>query len=406
MQKSCIVCQSGGPTSVINSSLAGVILSAINAPYISKIYGSLNGISGIINDNLLDMSLEIKENFELLLHTPGAYLGSVRYHLSDDFTNDDYQKILKTINKYNVGYLVLIGGNDSMDTTSKLASFFKQSKVDVNVIGVPKTIDNDLVCIDHTPGYGSTIKYLATTIAEIKIDTSSYEKGRVTIVEVMGRDAGWLTAGTKLASLIGYGPDLIYLPEVSFNLERALKDINEIYQKNKKVLVVVSEGIKNEDGTYFFEKYRYVDDNDVFGHRQLEGTAVVLADIVHNKLNLPVRNIILNLPQRCASHLASKVDVNEAYSCGVAAINMIQNNTGKMVTMENAGENGEYKIEYKLVDVSKVANFVKPFPLNWIINGNDISSDYINYALPLIQGEIEIPYENGLPIFAKKENVK
>lgn len=401
MKKSCVVCQSGGPTAVINSSLAGVVISALNSKFIDKVYGSLNGISGLINDKLIDMSLQDKMQIQLLLSTPGAALGSVRYNLSNDYTNLDYKNILSTINKYNIGYVILIGGNDSMDTTAKLAKFFKDNNINVNILGVPKTVDNDLINIDHTPGYGSAIKYIATTIAEIKIDTSVYEKGRVTVVEIMGRGAGWLTAGAKLAELTGYGPDLIYLPEVPFNLENALMQIKELYEKNKKVLVVVSEGIKNEDGSYFFEKYRYKEDNDVFGHMQLEGTAVVLADIVHSKLNIPVRNIILNLPQRCSSHLASKTDINEAFDCGVAAINLIENNTGKMVTMENVGKNGKYEIEYKLVDVASVANFVKQFPKEWIINGNDISNEFIKYSLPLIQGEIEMTYENGLPVFAK-----
>ena len=401
MAKSCIVLQSGGPTSVINASLYGVIKEAKKHIEISNLYGALNGIDGLLNNRLINLFKQDDKEISRLLYTPSAILGTVRHFLPNDFNNKTYELIYNQLVKYDIGYFILIGGNDSMDTINKLSTYLKLKEYDCKFIGVCKTIDNDLVLTDHTPGYGSAIKYIATTISEIKEDTSCYENGRVTIVELMGRDAGWLTAGSKLASVNGNGPDLIYLPEVSFNIDAFLNDVKKIYDKNKKVLVAISEGIKDENNEYILKKYKYLNDNDVFGHMQLGGASSVLASIVHEKLNLPVRSIELNLPQRCASHIGSLTDINEAKNCGIQAIRLlIKNESGKMVAIKRVSDN-PYKVKYVGVNLNDVANKVKEFPSNWIINGNDISNEYIKYAMPLIKGTIKMEEENGIVRYAK-----
>ena len=391
--KNILVAQSGGPTSAINASLSGLIEASFKNSSIDKVYGSLNGISGLINDDLIEIT-----DTENLKTTPSAYLGSVRYHLSEHTSDVDYQNILKNVEKYNIGYIAFIGGNDSMDTVAKLSKFFSEIKYPCNVIGVPKTIDNDLVGTDHTPGYGSAVKYIATTFTELKLDTNCYRNGRVTIVEVMGRDAGWLTAGSKLASINGLGPDLIYLPESPFDVDKFLNDVQSIYNKQKKVLVAVSEGIRNHEGVYVANMFTYSEINDVFGHKQLGGVCTVLADLVKEKLDLPVRRIELNLMQRCAGHIASKTDLDEAYQCGAFAIEKVLTTNGKFVSMVRKDQD-KYELGYELVEVADVANKVKEVPQEWIINGNDVSDEFIKYALPLIQGEVGLQYENGLPVY-------
>ncbi len=291
-----------------------------------------------------------------------------------------------------------------MDTCSKISSYFREIKFDCNVIGVPKTVDNDLINIDHTPGYGSSIKYIATVVSEIYQDISCYRKGKVTIVEIMGRDAGWLTAGSKLASITNNGPDLIYLPEHPFDMDDFLNRVNSIYKEKGHALIAVSEGIKDKNGKYILE-YRPTNSTDEFGHLQLGGVGQVLAEFVGKKLGLPNRNVELNLPQRCASHISSLTDINEAFNCGYYGVKYIIDNTDKMVTMVRINE---YNIEYKLTELANVANKVKKVPEQYIINnGTNISDEFIKYALPLIQGEPNIIYQNGLPRFAnlKKEYI-
>lgn len=293
-----------------------------------------------------------------------------------------------------------------MDTVDKLFRFFKKVNYDCIVLGIPKTIDNDLVITDHTPGYGSAIKYIATTIQEIYYDTVCYEKGRVTIVEIMGRDAGWLTAGSKLASLYGAGPDFIYLPEIVFDLNQFIEDVQTIYQKKQKVFVCVSEGIKNKQGHYIMQDSAYLNDNDVFGHLQLGGTAMVLAHIIKEKLSIPVRSIELNLMQRCASHLASLCDVNEAYEAGRQAIlYALKMESGKMIYLKRVLQN-PYQIEYQLCPIEQIANQVSYVPTEWILNGNDLNQHFIDYALPLIQGENPILYKQGIPCLAQLKKMK
>lgn len=407
MKGSCLVFQSGGPTSVINSSLAGVIETALKKKkIITNVYGSLNGITGVLNDNIVDLSKESKTEIKKLLQTPSAALGSARLLLPTNLNDPIYNSILEQFIKYNIRFVFVNGGNDSMDSASKLHQFCESKNYKCNIIGIPKTIDNDLINTDHTPGYGSACKYIATTLAEIEAYITCYAKGRVTVVEIMGRDAGWLTASSKLACLSLNGPDLIYLPEASFNMDDFLKKVDNIYRKKQKVLVAVSEGIKDENGEYIVKKYAQNIENDAFGHVQLGGCSSILANIVSQKLNISTRSIELNLPQRCASHISSLTDINEAYNCGKHAVELaINGNSNYMVTMiRNNTEN--YKITYGKTLLSEVANSIKYFPTNWIINGCDISNEFIEYSLPLIRGNMKTKTQNGLPIFATLKKVK
>ena len=406
MRGSCIVLQSGGPTAVINASLYGVIKEVKKSKNITNFYGSLNGIFGVINKNLIDLNNQNDEELELLKATPGAILGSARLCLPEDLSDEIYQQILETLIKLDVRYMFLIGGNDSMDTANKLSKFLKKVNYECNVLGVPKTVDNDLSMTDHSPGYGSAIKFVGNVFAEMKEDISCYKEGKVTIIEVMGRDAGWITAGSKLASLNGKGPDLIYLPEIAFDYDVFLKEVSEIYKKQRHAVVAISEGIKDTNGNYVLNKLVKDNSDDLFGHTQLGGAAAVLATMVKQQLKLLVRNVELNLPQRCASHIVSQTDVKEAIKCGKNAVRFaLKGETGKMVSMQRVSEN-PYKIGYTCIDLDEIANKVKEFPLSWIINGNDISNEFINYALPLIKGELKANYHNGIVRFANLNKTK
>ena len=399
MKGSCMVLQSGGPTSVINSSLYGVITQSLKEENITNIYGSLNGIEGIINNNII--CLNNQPDLELLLTTPGAILGSSRKCLPSDFKDEVYNKILETLKKLDVRFLFLIGGNDSMDTANKLSIYFKKVGYECYVIGVPKTVDNDLVETDHTPGYGSAVKYIANVLSEIEQDICCYKKGKVTVVEIMGRDAGWMTAGSKLASLNGNGPDLIYLPETPFDYEDFLNKVNEIYSNKQYVLVAISEGIKDTEGQYVATKNSSSTTKDLFNHVQLGGAASYLVSLVKSRLNLPIRSVELNLPQRCASHLASLTDITEAKKCGMYAVKCaVKGTTGKMISMKRIST-FPYKIKYCTVSLKKIANNVKEFPSAWIIGGCNISNEFIEYVLPLINKEPRVKYEKGLIKFAK-----
>lgn len=401
MKGSILIGQSGGPTSVINASLSGIIKEAKKHKEIDNIYGALNGIEGIINKKIINFNNEDEYEIELLKFTPSSILGSVRFKLSDYQKDDsDYQKIVNVFKTLNIKCFFYIGGNDSMDTCSKISEYFQYIKFDCSVIGIPKTIDNDLIYTDHCPGYGSSIKYIATTMAEIYQDISCYTKGKVTIVEIMGRDAGWLTAGAKLACLSNNGPDLIYLPEVPFVLDSFLDNVNKIYKEKGHALIALSEGIKDSNGKYLLN-YRLFNNNDDFGHLQLGGVGQVIAEIVNKKLGLPIRSIELNLPQRCSSHISSNTDIEEAYNCGVMALKYALNNvTGKMIIIKRISE-FPYQVSYDTIDLKSVANYIKNVPLKYIIeDGTNISTDFISYALPLIQGEPKITYINGMPRFA------
>ncbi len=403
------VAQSGGPTCAINASLAGVFMEAFKNDKIDKIYGSVNGIEGIINNNLVDMNTIIKSNedIELLKLTPSTVLGSCRYKLPD-IDNDKeliYEKIVSTFVKNGINMFFYIGGNDSMDTVCKLSKYLAEKNIDIKVLGIPKTIDNDLMCTDHTPGFGSAAKYVAATIQEIIRDSSVYSAKSVTIVEIMGRDAGWLTASTcVLRANDEHAPHLIYLPETPFSVERFLEDIRRTLGEHKAVVVAVSEGLKMSGGGYAAEDFQS-GANDEFGHKYLSGIGKFLENIVRTEIGCKVRSIELNVMQRCASHMASKTDIDESVRIGEEAVKCaIAGMTGKMMAFKRISEK-PYFSEIVSVDTTEVANKEKLFPKEWINNqGNNVTSKAIDYFLPLIQGEVSTRMKNGMPVHLKIPN--
>ena len=400
--------QSGGPTSVINASAAGVFLEALKQDNITEVYGAVHGVKGILNEDFLDIKKEDAEELLRLKNTPSSSIGSVRYKLKDPKKDlSDYQRILEVFKKYNIRYFFYNGGNDSMDTCNKLSKFFKKSGWNCNVMGVPKTIDNDLAVTDHCPGYGSAAKYVATTFMELYHDACVYDIPQITIVEVMGRNAGWLTAAAQLAKAKGQGPDLIYLPEVAFDSDKFFEDVMAILEKKGKVIVAVSEGLKVADGRLVAEIYKEQLKVDAFGHAQLGGTAQELAEEIMKRANVKVRSIEFSLLQRCAAHLASKVDVLEAFTAGKKAVQAAcAGMTDRMIGFERISSN-PYKIKYVKIPLNKVANTEKKVPLEWILpNGHGLTHDYINYALPLIQGDDKAKLEDGLPKFANLKKIR
>lgn len=408
LKGACIFGQSGGPTSVINASAAGVIQEALKQGNITAVYGAAHGIKGILDENFYDMSKEDSYELDLLRTTPSSALGSVRYKLKKAEEDEtDYKRLLEVFKKYNIRYFFYNGGNDSMDTCNKISKYMQKVGYECRVMGVPKTIDNDLWGTDHCPGYGSAAKYIATSTMEVYHDARVYDKGMVTILEIMGRNAGWLTAASALASYKGTGPDLIYLPEIDFDLDKFLEEATSIYKKNGNVIVAVSEGIKDKNGKYISEYGTdLAQSKDSFGHAQLGGLAATLANIVKQKTGAKVRGIEFSLLQRCAAHLASLTDVNEAYLAGQMAVRYaVEGKTDYMVAFERA-EGSDYKCNIKLINLTDVANTEKKIPREWINKeGNGLTEDFIKYALPLIQGESRLPIENGLPRFAKLKKV-
>ncbi len=405
LKGSCIIGQSGGPTSVINSSAYGVIRTALDNENITRVFGAAHGIKGVLNDQLYDMGEEDAKELELLMNTPSSELGSCRYKMADPDSDDtDYQRILEIFKKYNVRYFFYNGGNDSMDTCDKISRFMDKSGWECRVMGVPKTIDNDLYNTDHCPGFASAAKYIATSCAEIYKDARVYDTGMVCIVEIMGRHAGWLTAASALAGTIGCGPDLIYLPETDFDMDRFVADVERVYKERGNCLVAVSEGVHYADGRFVSEAKTSATDG--FGHAQLGGLASLLAAVIKDRLNVKVRGIELSLLQRCAAHAASAVDVNEAFMAGKIAVeSAVAGETGKMVAFKRAGC-GEYKCEYVLVPLTSVANYEKKVPAEWITpDGTGVTQDFIDYALPLIQGSVDRPTENGMPRYARLKKV-
>ena len=399
--------QSGGPTSVINASAAGVFIEGLKSPEITAVYGAAHGIRGVLDEQFYDMSKEDMKELELLKYTPSSALGSVRYKLKDASVDDtDYKRILEVFKKYNVRYFFYNGGNDSMDTCNKISKYLATSGYDCNVIGVPKTIDNDLYGTDHCPGFASAARYIATTIMEINLDAKVYDTPMVCVIECMGRHAGWLTAAAKLASVGGLGADLIYLPEVDFDVDKFVDDVKAVCAKNgNKCIAVVSEGIKNKEGTFICELVSQ-GARDSFGHAQLGGVAATLANLIKEKTGYKTRGIELSLMQRCGAHLASATDVEETFEAGKAAVRAaVAGETDKMVCYARK-EGDKYEIEYKLLPLELAANTEKTVPLEWITdNGTNISDEFIKYALPLIQGEAKAPLENSLPRFAKLKKV-
>ncbi len=400
-----LVGQSGGPTAAINATLAGVIRGALAAKTegtIGHLYGMKNGILGFLEEKTVDLFqvCGTEERLRLLENTPAAALGSCRKKLPDPEKDDEgiFPHLLTLFQKYDIRYFFYIGGNDSMDTVAKLSYYTKKAGYEMRVIGVPKTIDNDLCGTDHTPGFGSAAKYVATTVSEIVRDCAVYVVPAVTIVEIMGRDAGWLTASAALARMNGEGPDLIYLPERDFSNERFLSDVRYALARHPNVVVAVSEGIRYSDGTYVGASAQS-GAVDIFGHRYLSGTARALEQLVKAEIGCKVRAVELNLPQRCASHLASKTDLRESVGVGRAAVNAaVAGKTGKMmVILRREGE--RYHVSYRGYDVKKIANRVRSVPDAYITeDGAGITDAGILYLLPLIQGEARILYKNGLPV--------
>lgn len=404
----CMFAQSGGPTSVINASAAGVFIEALGQKNITAVYGAANGIKGVLEENFYDISKEDMKELELLKYTPSSALGSVRYKLKDASVDDtDYKRIVEVFKKYNVRYFFYNGGNDSMDTCNKISKYMQKSGWDCNVIGVPKTIDNDLYGTDHCPGYASAAKYIATTIMEVNLDAKVYDTPMVCVIECMGRNAGWLTAAAALAGVKGLGADLIYLPEVPFDVDKFVEDVKAVCAKNNnKCIAVVSEGIHDKDGKLVCELVGSVA-RDSFGHAQLGGVAATLANLIKEKTGFKTRGIELSLMQRCGAHLASKVDVEETFNAGREAVKAAVNGeTDKMVCYARK-EGDKYECEYKLLPLELAANTEKTVPLEWITNGGTyISDEYVKYALPLIQGDAKAPLEDGLPRFAHLKKVQ
>ena len=403
---SCIFGQSGGPTSVINASAYGVIKTALEAEEITKVYGASHGIVGVLNDELFVMDEEDPEELRYLLHTPSSELGSCRYKIKDPEVDDtDYKRILEIFKKYNVRYFFYNGGNDSMDTCNKISRYMKSVGYECRVMGVPKTIDNDLFGTDHCPGFASAAKYIATSCMEINKDARVYDNKMVVIVEIMGRHAGWLAASAALATAYGSGPDLIYLPECDFDMDRFLADVDELYKKNGKVFIAVSEGIHYADGSFVSEAKTSATDG--FGHAQLGGLAAMLAEIVKNHTGAKVRGIELSLLQRCGAHLASATDIEEARMAGQVAVEKaIAGETGYMVAFERQMEDGKYSCAYRLLPLESVANYEKKVPLEWINEQhNGLKEEFISYVLPLIQGEANVPKEDSLPRYARLKKV-
>ena len=407
LKGACIIGQSGGPTAVINASVLGAVQAALNAPQITRVLGAANGITGVLNQRLYDMSQEDPAELELLKFTPASALGTCRYKMKDpDEDPTDYEKILETFRKFDVRYFFYNGGNDSMDTCNKISKFLLKHGYECRVMGIPKTIDNDLYGTDHCPGFASAAKYIATSCMEVKHDACCYDTGMVTIIEVMGRHAGWLTAASALATYAGAGPDLIYLPEVDFDLDSFLADVERVYNATNKCLVVVSEGIHDKDGKFISEAK--TNSNDGFGHAQLGGLANKLAEVVRGRIkNAKVRAIEPSLLQRCATHLASTTDATEAYLAGKTAVTAaIGGDTDKMVAFERNNLYGQYICNTKLLPLESVANFERKVPREWInAAGNGVEQAFIDYALPLIQGDTGMKIEHALPRFARLKKV-
>ncbi len=407
MKKNAVVGQSGGPTAVINASLYGTVYEALNREdEIGTVYGMINGIEGFLNDQVMDMApLEESKELELIRTTPGSYLGSCRYKLPEDLNDPVYPQLFARFEAYNIGYFFYIGGNDSMDTVSKLSRYAEKISSDIRVIGIPKTIDNDLVETDHTPGFGSAAKYVASTVREIAVDASVYDnKKSVTIVEIMGRHAGWLTAASALARKFEHdNPVLIYLPETDFDQDAFIEKVRTSLETTPNLVVCISEGIHDNTGTFICEYSNDVG-TDTFGHKMLTGSGKYLENLVKERLGVKVRSVELNVCQRCSSSMLSKTDQKEAIASGAYGVKAALNGaSGKMVAFERL-DGDDYQIDYVLKDVNVICNQEKCVPAAWITaDGSDVTEDFIRYARPLIQGEVTVPTEDGVPKFAYRK---
>jgi len=391
--------QSGGPSGVINASAYGVLSEALkHSDVIEKVFGLQHGIQGVLKEDFIDASKI--ENLELLKNTPASAFGSVRFKLlSYKEDPETFKRIHEVFVNNNVRYFMYNGGNDSMDTCVKLSEYFDQTDYEVRIMGVPKTVDNDLPLTDHTPGFGSAAKYIINTLMQLKCDSTVYPRGKVTIVEIMGRHAGWLTAAAHVATNEGFGPDLVYIPEVAFSLDEFVEAVDKSFLENENCLIAVSEGIRDKDGNFIGAMSSTI---DAFGHKQLGGVAVFLGDYLEEKLNLGYRAIELSSPQRAASYIRSESDVLEAVEVGRHAVLFaLQGETNKMVGIKRL-QNHPYKIEYVPVDVRKVANQEQTIPENWLTeNKKGVTQDFFDYIYPLIEGEYKQVYKNGVQKFIK-----
>lgn len=397
-----VVGQSGGPTAAINATLAGVIRGAKESTSIGKLYGMRNGVEGLLEERLIDLSERFADDadIDLLENTPAAALGSCRKKLPDP-TEDPafFEKLIGIFKKYDIRYFFYIGGNDSMDTVAKLSEYTKAHDYEMRIVGVPKTIDNDLVITDHTPGFGSAAKFIATTVREIIRDCAVYTTKAVTIVEIMGRDAGWLTASAAIGRAVdGVEPDLLYLPERDFSMEQFLEDVKGELAKKPNVVVAVSEGLRFADGRYVGEGAQS-GAVDIFGHRYLAGTGKALEMAVKSEIGCKVRSVELNLPQRCAAHLASDTDLCESVAVGRAAVNAACDGMTRVMMTILRAEGEEYSTYIGCNDVSEIANKIKKVDDCFINDqGNHVTDACCRYLLPLILGERNIAYKDGLPV--------
>ncbi len=401
-----IVGQSGGPTAVINSSLYGVVSEGLRQSSIGTVYGMVNGIEGFLAGRVLNFEEALPgEELEKLKTTPGAYLGSCRYKLPESLEDPVYPLLFQKFEELGIGYFFYIGGNDSMDTVSKLSRYAEKSGSTIRILGEPKTIDNDLVLTDHTPGFGSAARYVASTVREIVIDANVYETKSVTIVEIMGRHAGWLTAASALARKHSEdNPLLIYLPETAFDQEAFLAKVEACFEKNPNVIVCVSEGIHDKKGTFICEYDNSVG-TDTFGHKMLAGCGKYLENLVRNRLGVKARSVELNVSQRCSASMMSATDQKEAIMAGAFGVRAaLKGETGKMISYVRTS-NLPYGMTLGLEDVNKICNQEKTVPLEWISeDGSDVTEEFYTYALPLIQGTVEIPLgTDGLPVFASRK---
>lgn len=400
--KNMLVAQSGGPSAAINATIAGIIDAGIVSEQVGHVYGALNGIKGVLHENfvVLDEICKEKKTRDLLAVTPAAALGSCRWKLKNPKEDvAEFEKIIDVLRKNEIGYFIYTGGNDSMDTVYKLSEYCREHDIkDLKIMGAPKTIDNDLGETDHCPGFGSAAKFIAAAFSEIACDCFVYDIPSVTIVEVMGRNAGWLTASAALARTDKRRvPQLIYLCEKVFDEEAFLEDVKEALKKENNIIVAVSEGVKDASGHYVGEETKSGKE-DAFGHQYLSGIGKYLEGLVGKHIGCKVRSVELNILQRCAGYMLSKTDITESRNLGAfAAISAVQGESGKMSALKRISDS-PYQVEIQLADLSKIANYEKKIPEEWIAeSGNDIKEELVKYLEPLIAGEVKIPYEHGVP---------
>ena len=396
----CLVAQSGGPTTVINASVAGVVSEALNNPCIEEVYGGINGVLGILKEELIDLAEESQQNIRGLRFTPASALGTCRFKLKRD---QDYERVLEVFEAHNIRYFFYCGGNDSQDTADKISKLAQKKGYELRVIGVPKTIDNDLVTTDHCPGYGSVVKYICSVIRECALDHEAMgQHDLVSIMEVMGRNAGWIAAGATLAKGKDNSkdaPHIILLPEVPFSKVKFIEDVRDVLKRNKYCLVVVGEGLLDKDGNYVANS---TSSQDAFGHQQLGGVGDFLANLVEQNLAVKARSSKLGIGQRAAAQCSSQTDNDEAFMAGGAAVKAaVAGETDKMVILVRS-EGEDYECETSLAPLSEIANGVKEIPADWISeDGISMTAKFIKYCQPLIQGEVEVPYDNGVPAYVR-----